>query len=134
MHKDYSESNLVSPPPRMDNKSACTGENSHLIKECNQLRSENLALSREVSHLRQVVKDHHTASAKRREKLRSHEKTPNLANNTTGHSHVPSKEGARPKLAESAAKASPLHPSAILTPGVPPKGAYDSSCCALQFA
>ena len=58
------------------------GENSHLIKECNQLRSENLSLSREVNHLRQVVKDHNTASAKRREKLRSHEKKSTLTYNT----------------------------------------------------
>lgn len=47
------------------------GENSHLITECNLLRRENLSLSREVNHLRQLVKDHTAAAAKRRHKCRS---------------------------------------------------------------
>ena len=46
------------------------GENSHLIAECNQLRGEHLTLSREVNHLRQVVKEYNAAVTRRKNKIR----------------------------------------------------------------
>jgi len=41
-------------------------ENSSLISECNRLRGEHLCLSREVNHLRQVVKDQKSIRTKHR--------------------------------------------------------------------
>jgi len=46
------------------------GENLQLIAECNQLRGEQQQLSREVHHLRQVVKDYDAAMKRRRDKCR----------------------------------------------------------------
>jgi hypothetical protein len=91
------------------------GENSHLIKECNQLRSENLTLSREVNHLRQVVKDHDAASAKRREKNRSHERINYNAENGQDRR---SGENGQTVPPDAPPRTQSLH-STIVTPGVP---------------
>jgi len=61
------------------------GENSLLIAECSSLRGESLSLARDISHLRQVMKDHD--EKKHRKAPQSHKMAQHHVSPTHGESH-----------------------------------------------
>lgn len=61
------------------------GENSLLIAECSSLRGQSLSLARDISHLRQVMKDHD--EKKHRKAPQSHKMAQHHVSPTHGESH-----------------------------------------------